>query len=109
MEVTIWEVIDNYKKNGVKPEKNTTHDYNVYHKKLSAKMFGPEVQDEDLFSRYVGSDDGHYDLIDFILWHGQETTELFLKDPKTAIPLAKVMSKNPNFDGDINILQRIIH
>lgn len=108
MQSTIWDIIENYKQNNIKPDKKSLGDYYKIHEIISAKMFGPDVQNEDLFSRFVGADDGHYDLIDYIIWNGKEVTENFLNDPKTAIPLARIMSKDPNFDGDVNILQRML-
>ena len=33
----------------------------------------------------------------------------FLKDPKSAVPLAERMFKHEGFDGDTNVIRRIIY
>lgn len=72
-------------------------------------MYGPDVINNDIFSCYVGSDDGHDDLVDYIIWNGKPAVESFLNDILTALPLAKIMSSDPGFDGDTNILQSLIY
>ncbi len=73
-------------------------------------MYRPTVciDGETPFTEYVGADDGHEDLCDFIIWHGQETMQAFLDDPKSAIPLAQKMSKTRGFDGDVNTLKKLV-
>lgn len=83
--------------------------YDVYHK-VYGFMFGPTVtiERETPFTQYVGADDGHEDLCDFIIWHGQTTMQAFLDDPKSAIPLAEKMSKTRGFSGDVNSLKKLV-
>ena len=73
-------------------------------------LAGPDVlvNGESIFGEAVGADDGHDDLIDFLIWNGKETVNKFLQDPSSALPLAKRMHRNPLFDGDINIMKRLI-
>lgn len=81
----------------------------VYHKVYNF-MFGSTVciEGETPFNQYVGSDDGHEDLCDFIIWHGQETTQAFLDKPESAIPLAQKMSQRQDFTGDFNSLKKLV-
>lgn len=83
--------------------------YDVY-RKVYDLMFGSTVclEGETPFTQYVGADDGHEDLCDFIIWHGKESVQSFMDNPKSAIPLAKKMSRSKGFDGDVNSLKRLV-
>lgn len=86
--------------------------YNI-HDIVNTKMYGPyvHVDGESIFNNDdfgIGSDDGHDDLIDYIIWSGREAVMNFLLDPKSALPLAKKMLKDPGFNGDVNILKRLV-
>lgn len=83
--------------------------YEAYHK-VYEFMFGPTVciEGETPFTQYVGADDGHEDLCDFIIWHGKETMQTFLDNPKSAVPLAQKMAKTTGFTGDINSLKKLV-
>lgn len=58
----------------------------------------------DIFCEYAS----HDDLVDFIIWNGKDTVENFLENVSSALILASTMTKDPGFDGDVNILQRLI-
>lgn len=108
MSSEFWEVLLIYKINGnQKASKEFIDDYHVIWKLVHNKMYSREV--DDMFCGYVGADDGHDDLIDYIIWHGKGCVDKFLQDPSSVIPLAKNMRKHYGFDGDINILQKIIY
>ncbi len=117
MDSNFWTLLDEYKrmKKGdvIKSDQsNFVNDYHAIHKVVHAKMYGPDTRingepGSSIFGEYVGADDGHDDLIDFLIWNGKETVNKFLQDPRSAIPLAKRMSRNPLFDGDVNIMKRL--
>ena len=66
---------------------------------IQQRMYDPSLTG-DIFCEYVGSDDGHDDLCDFIIWNGKESVDNFLQDSSSAIPLAERMSQHPGFDND---------
>ena len=109
--IPLWTTLGNYRENGVVTpylkSKQFENKFRIVSNIVSERIYGKDIN--EMFSEYVGADDGHDDLADFIIWHGMETTESFLIDPKTAIPLAKRMSKHEGFDGDINVIRRIIY
>lgn len=84
--------------------------YHEVYRKVNAMMYGSTVCVKGItpFNQYVGADDGHDDLCDFIIWHGKETTQAFIDNPETAIPLAKKMSTTKGFDGDVNSLEKLV-
>lgn len=115
MESNFWTLLDEYKrmKKGdiIKSDQsNFVSDYHAIHRIVSAKMFGPDVlvNGESIFDM-IGGDDDHEDLIDFLIWNGKETVNKFLENPRSALPLAKRMHRNPLFDGDVNIMKKIIN
>ena len=109
--VPFWISLALYRQHGLSLSalrtENFKNDFLLLSKRVRNRMYKSDV--DDMFCEYVGSDDGHEDLCDFIIWNGRETTEDFIRNPKTAIPLAKRMSKHEGFDGDINIIRRIIY
>lgn len=62
-------------------------------------MYSKEVG--DMFCDIVGTDNGHNDLCDFIIWNGEECVSNFLQDPLSVISLAEIMSDQPGFRGAI--------
>ena len=115
-----WELVKTYRQSKNKKEVKAlikenqeifTIEYHRVHKLVSEKMDSPEVtvNGGTPFTEYVGADDGHDDLTDYIIWNGQAVVDSFLADPKFAIPLAKRMSKNPGFSGDTNILRKLVY
>ena len=84
--------------------------YEEIYAKVNTLMYGPTVCQEGItpFNQYVGADDGHDDLCDFIIWNGKEATQAFLEKPESAIPLAMKMSKTKGFTGDVNSLKELI-
>ena len=109
MDTTFWTQLESYKQsNQIRNSEadSFVSDYKTISKLVRDKMYSREVG--DMFCEIVGSDDGHDDLCDFIIWNGKPSTSNFLSDPKTAIPLAETMSQHPGFDGDINSLKRMI-
>lgn len=118
MDLSFWDLLNAYKcsedhkraRSFIKENKQKFNEgYRQIHELVNNKMFSPEVNVNGVtpFTKYVGADDGHDDLIDYIIWNGKETVDNFLADPKSAVPLAKKMTKNPNFSGDINTLKRL--
>lgn len=105
MDSNFWDQLELCKKSS-KCGDSFVANYQIISQLVSNKMYSDDIG--DMFCNFVGSDDGHDDLCDFIIWNGKQATTEFLLNPKSAIPLAKSMGKDPGFDGDINSLQRII-
>ena len=95
---------DDWKNNSID---SFVSNYHIISRLVHDKMYSREVA--DMFCEIVESADGHDDLCDFIIWNGKQATTDFLADPKSAIPLAEIMSHNPGFDGPINSLRRIVY
>ena len=110
MDSTFWNHLYSYKRFGHSDNSypdSFISDYHIISKLVHDKMYSREVG--DMFCEIVGSDDGHDDLCDFIIWNGKQATTDFLSDPKTAMFLAETMSQHPGFDGDTNSLKGMIY
>ena len=106
MESNFWVQLDSWKRTKKLDQKaEFKSNYLQIHKMVYAKM----LTAGDIFCEYVGADDGHDDLVDFIIWNGKDSTEKFLENVSSALTLASIMSRDPGFDGDVNSLQRIIY
>lgn len=112
MESNFWQQLESYKRSRTLSNcKEFEQNYFQVHTVVYKKMMGPDVisNGDSIFTCYVGADDGHEDLVDFIIWNGKHTVENFLNNPSTALSLAKNMSKDSGFDGDVNILKSLIY
>ncbi len=106
METSFFESLEQYKQDtgyrSTRVTKEFIDQYKTIRKLVVTKMFSREVG--DMFCEIVGSDDGHSDLCDYIIWNGRDCVNNFLENPSSAISFAETMSKTPGFDGDINPL-----
>lgn len=111
--VSLWDTLSEYRNTGIVTpylkSKEFENKYLAVSEIVNRKVYEMAATYDGLYAEYVGGDDGHDDLADFIIWHGRDTVENFFKDPKSVIILAEKMSKHEGFDGDINIIRRIIY
>lgn len=125
--LSLWNVLEEYKSSGSRRIKagspldnkikilTVKQEYFAIRNQVSTKMYdvnggvtspdGESIFNNDDFG--IGSDDGHDDLVDFIIYNGKESVDNFLTNPKSALPIAKKMTKHPGFSGDTNDLRRI--
>lgn len=111
METDFWKQLTSYKRSRtLNNPKGFEQGYYLIHGLVYNKMMGPDVtiNCDSIFTCYVGADDGHEDLVDYIIWNGQDTVMNFLSNPSSALFLAKKMSRDLGFDGDVNILKALI-
>ena len=105
MDSSFWTQLDSWKKNKKLDQKEEFEsNYLQIHKMVYAKM----ITAGDIFCQYVGADDGHDDLVNFIIWNGRNTVEKFLENASSALLLSSTMMRDPGFNGDVNSLRQLI-
>lgn len=106
MDTTFWTQLESWKSTKILDQRAEFKlNYLQIHRLVYTKM----LTAGDIFCEYVGADDGHDDLVDFIIWNGKDTVEKFLENVSSALILSSTMTQNPGFNGDINSLQRLIY
>lgn len=98
---SFWSLLEDFKKTGDKSaitanNERFTDDFYAIASKMHPVMFGPLTRDGEpgtsIFNNgdfQIGGDDGHDDLCSQLIWQGKDAVDRFLRDPKTALELAR--------------------
>lgn len=106
-----WTLLEDFQRTGDKSAIKASHeqfknDFYAIAQTMDPVMFGPLVDPEEcgesIFNNDefgIGGDDGHIDLCHTIIWHGAQAVSDFMRDPTTAIPIARKSRLDTTYKG----------